>query len=131
MTDVKDILSHIDYLMSNHDSSLDYEAALEDVRSFILERKKTAVASTRTRRKRSRNCLTQFELRAKYGTRELEEEYQWCVENLPLRAGRAIVYQVDEIYIITSSQKVIDKVNEHFGTTFSFENFMENRVFYL
>ena len=40
MTDVKEILSHIDYLMSNHDSSLDYEAALEDVRSFILEREK-------------------------------------------------------------------------------------------
>jgi hypothetical protein len=37
-TGIRQLLSRIDYLMSNHDSSLDYEAALEDVRSFILER---------------------------------------------------------------------------------------------
>ena len=129
MIDVKEILAHIDYLMSNHDSSLDYEAALEDVRSFILEKSKMTTAPHKPRRRR--NALTQFELLAKDGTKDLDEEYQWCVKNLPLKANRSLIYQVSEIHIITSSQKVIDKVNERFGTAFSFENFLENRVYYL
>ena len=35
MTDKEKILAEIERLMHNHDSALDYEAALEDVRNFI------------------------------------------------------------------------------------------------
>ena len=80
---------------------------------------------------RRKNPRTQFKLKAIKQGDSLREEYQWCVDNLSLKEDRGIIYQVDEIYIITSSQTIIDKVNKHFGSKFSFDNTWESRVYYI
>ena len=79
----------------------------------------------------ARNPRCQFEIHSLFDKKRIEDAYLWCLENLPLKDDRGIIYWVDELFIITSSQKVIDKVNAHFGSYFSFEDFWENRVFYI
>ena len=71
-------------------------------------------------RKRRANHRTQFELKTISRKDLIKEAYEWCKHNLPLKDGRGIIYQVDELFIITSSQSVIDKVNNHFGSNFGF-----------
>lgn len=83
-----------------------------------------------TAKRRCKNDLVQFEVRSMYG-KELKSEYDWCVANLPLKEERGLVYQVEELYIITRSQRIIDKVNQHFGSSFSFKNWQESRIFYI
>lgn len=61
--------------------------------------------------------------------RALKDVYDWCINNLPLKEDKGIVYNVTEVYIITSSQKIIDKVNEHFGSNFSFDNFFRHNIY--
>lgn len=78
-----------------------------------------------------RSPKVQFEFKTVFSKHFIKEAYEWCVANLPLKEDRGLVYQVDEMYIITSSQKVIDKVNAHFGSKFSFENVWENRIWFL
>lgn len=73
-----------------------------------------------------RNPLCQFELKVINGS--ANGVYQWCVEHLPLKPEKGIIYQVDEVYIITRSQRVIEKVNREFGSNFSFFPF-RNRYF--
>lgn len=73
---------------------------------------------------------TQFEIKTISNT-DLKPLYNWCIDNLPLKADRGIIYCVNEIFIITSSQKVIDKVNEHIGSNFSFGIPYCNNVYYL
>ena len=80
---------------------------------------------------RRKNPRTQFELKAIKQGDSLREEYQWCVDNLSLKEDTEVIYQVDEIYIITSSQTIIDKVNKHFGSKFSFDNTYESRTYYI
>lgn len=75
-----------------------------------------------------KNPRTQFEIRS---TRNLINEFQWCVDNLPLKADQGLVYQFNEIYIITSSGKIIHNVNKHFGSSFNFGNDLTDRIFYL
>lgn len=71
-------------------------------------------------RKRRANHRTQFELKTISCKDLIKEAYEWCKHNLPLKDERGIIYQVDELFIITSSQSVIDKVNNHFGSNFGF-----------
>lgn len=71
-------------------------------------------------RKRRANHRTQFELKTIIRKDLIKEAYEWCKHNLPLKDERGIIYQVDELFIITSSQSVIDKVNNHFGSKFGF-----------
>lgn len=74
--------------------------------------------------------MVQFEVRSVY-SKNLKSEYDWCVANLPLKEEHGLVYQVTEFYIITRSQSIIDKVNQHFGSSFSFKNWQESRIFYI
>lgn len=83
-----------------------------------------------TPKRRCKNCVVQFEVKSMFG-KNLKSEYDWCVANLPLKEERGLVYQVTEFYIITRSQRVIDKVNRHFGSSFSFKNWQESRIFYI
>lgn len=83
-----------------------------------------------TPKRRYKNDLVRFELKSLFG-KYLESEYNWCVANLPLKEGRGLMYWVTEIYIITRSQRVIDKVNRHFGSSFSVKNSLESRSFYI
>lgn len=71
-------------------------------------------------RKRRANHRTQFELKTISRKDLIKEAYEWCKHNLPLKDERGIIYKVDELFIITSSQSVIDKVNNHFGSNFGF-----------
>lgn len=81
-------------------------------------------------KRRCKNDLVQFEVKSVYG-KNLKSEYDWCVVNLPLKEERGLVYQVTEFYIITRSQRIIDKVNRHFGSSFSFKNWQESQIFYI
>ena len=81
-------------------------------------------------KRRCRNDLTQFEIKSK-NDRDIRAEYDWCVENLPLKEEHGLMYHVTEFFIITRSQRVIDKVNCHFGSAFSFKNWLESRMFYI
>ena len=71
-------------------------------------------------RKRRANPKTQFEVKTIFRKDLIKEGYEWCKQNLPLKDESGIIYQVDELFIITSSQSVIDKVNNHFGSNFGF-----------
>lgn len=71
-------------------------------------------------RKRRANPRTQFELKTIFRKDLIKDAYEWCKQNLPLKDERGIIYYVDELFIITSSQSVIDKVNNHFGSNFEF-----------
>lgn len=82
-----------------------------------------------TPKRRCKNYRVQFELRSVYD-KNLKSEYDWCLANLPLKAEHGLVYQVNEIHIITRSQRIIDKVNSYFGSTFSF-NWQDSHVFYI
>lgn len=70
------------------------------------------------------NPRCQFELKVIYDNQIIKKAYNWCVENLPLKPERGIIFQVDEIYIITRSQRIVDKVNNEFGSNFSFYPFV-------
>jgi len=79
-----------------------------------------------------RNPRTQFEIKTCYHNKDaVWQAYQWCLKNLKLKDERGVIYQVDELFIITSSQKVIDKVNKHFGSSFNFECPFGNRCFFI
>ena len=88
----------------------------------ILDEPKSEVVTTfeQKPRKRRANPKTQFELKTISRKDLIKEAYEWCKQNLPLKDDRGIIYQVVELYIITSSQSVIDKVNNHFGSNFGF-----------
>lgn len=81
-------------------------------------------------KRKCKNSLTQFEIHS-LNMKDIKAEYDWCVANLPLKENCGLVYQVTEFYIITRSQRIIDKVNRHFGSSFSFKDFMQSRVFYI
>lgn len=72
---------------------------------------------------KNKNPRTQFELHTfDYDKSVIREAYDWCLKNLPLKAESGIRYEVDELYIVTSSQKILDKVNARFGSNFSFNH---------
>lgn len=98
------------------------------VREIVASAPKTATQPAPKRR--CKNDVVQFEMKSVYG-KNLKSEYDWCVENLPLKEERGLVYQVTEFYIITRSQRIIDQVNRHFGSSFSFKNWQESQIFYI
>ena len=98
------------------------------VREIVASAPKTATQPAPKRR--PKNDVVQFEVRSVYG-KNIKAEYDWCVSNLPLKEERGLVYQVTEFYIITRSQRIIDKVNQHFGSSFGFKNWQESRIFYI
>ena len=98
------------------------------VREIVASVPKTTPKPTQKRR--PKNDVVQFEVRSVYG-KNLKSEYDWCVENLPLKEERGLVYQVTEFYIITRSRRIIDKVNRHFGSSFSFKNWQDSRIYYI
>lgn len=67
-----------------------------------------------------KNYKTQFEITTINRKDLIKEAYEWCKHNLPLKDERGIIFQVDELFIITSSQSVINKVNSHFDSNFKF-----------
>lgn len=72
---------------------------------------------------KNKNPRTQFELHTLvYNHSIIREAYDWCLKNLPLKDGSGIRYQVTELDIVTSSQKILDKVNARFGSNFSFNH---------
>lgn len=74
----------------------------------------------------------QFELHSvPFPRKDLKFAYDWCLDNLPLKEDKGIIYNVTEVYIITSSQRIIDKVNRHFGSNFSFEDFFTNNIYFI
>ena len=88
----------------------------------ILDEPKADVVTTFEPRPRKRraNPRTHFELKTIFRKDLIQEAYEWCKQNLPLKDEKGISFQVDELYITTSSQSVIDKVNNHFGSNFGF-----------
>ncbi len=79
------------------------------------------------KRRRPGNDRTQFEIISSH-KQVLIEEYEWCRKNLHLKDNYGLVYQVTEFYITTSSQRIIDKVNKHFGTKLDFKG---QRYYYI
>lgn len=60
----------------------------------------------------------------------INDAYKWCVNNLNLKEEKRLIYNPESVYIITGNQKIIDKVNKYFGSSFSFENFWDTFRFY-
>ena len=76
-----------------------------------------------------KNPRCQFELKVCFSNPStIKEAWKWCVKNLQLKDEHGIIYQINELYIITCSQKVIDKVNNQFGSNFSFYPFRNQYI---
>ena len=99
------------------------------IREIIKQETKKVTPFSVSKRKR-KNHITQFEI-ISLNKRNLIKDFDWCVNNLHLKEDKNLLYQVSEIYIITSSQIIIDRVNKHFGSSFSFNNSYESRIFYV
>ena len=100
------------------------------LRPMFVEPKTENTARTQ-KPKRRREPAVQFELKAYEQEKLISEAYDWCKENLPLKPERGLIFWPDEIHIITASQRILDKVNARFGTTFNMEHAWETRVQYL
>lgn len=81
---------------------------------------------------KNKNPRTQFELHTlDYNHSIIREAYDWCLKNLPLKDGSGIRYNVTELDIVTSSQKILDKVNARFGSNFSFNHAIGDLRFFI
>lgn len=108
-----------------------WHKAIQTLQDFLLPRfvdpkRETAQPNQRQHRK---NPKTQFEFITISKDELISEAYEWCKNNLPLKDERGIIYWVNKLYIITSSQAVIDKLNKHFGSNFGFGINDEKRYF--
>ena len=110
------------YSAQEYDRWRDAVQTMQNFLQPILDEPKADVVTTfePKPRKRRANSKTQFELKTISRNELIKEAYEWCKQNLPLKDERGIIYQVDELFIITSSQSVINKVNNHFGSNFGF-----------
>lgn len=109
----------------SEDEYVRWRDAVQAMQKFlqpILNEPEADVVTTfeKKTRKRRANPKTQFEVKTIFRKDLIKEGYEWCKQNLPLKDESGIIYQVDELFIITSSQSVIDKVNNHFGSNFGF-----------
>ena len=123
-----DIIAGLDIELVEQYSEDEYDRwrdAVQTMQKFLqpvlYEPKADVVTTFEPKPRKCRaNPKTQFELKP-IGRKDLiKEAYEWCKQNLPLKDERGIIFQVDELFIITSSQSVIDKVNNHFGSNFGF-----------
>ena len=81
---------------------------------------------------KNKNPKTMFELHTMdYNHSIIKEAYDWCLKNLPLKDEGGIRYRVDQLYIVTSSQKILDKVNARFGSNFSFNHPIGDLSFFI
>lgn len=110
------------YSKDKYDKWRDAVQTMQNFLQPILDEPKADVVTTfkPNPRKRRANPKTQFEIKTISRKDLIKEAYEWCKKNLPLKDERGIIYQVEELYIITSSQSVIDKVNNNFGSNFGF-----------
>ena len=110
------------YSVKEYDRWRDAVQTMQKFLQPILDEPEADVVTTYEPKpmKRRANHRTQFELKTISRKDLIKEAYEWCKHNLPLKDERGIIYQVDELFIITSSQSVIDKVNNHFGSNFGF-----------
>lgn len=110
------------YSVQEYDRWRDAVQTMQKFLQPILDEPEAGVVTTfePKQRKRRANPKTQFELKTTSRKDLIKEAYEWCKQNLPLMDESGIIFQVDELYIITSSQSVIDKVNNHFGSNFGF-----------
>lgn len=130
--------AYIDVILNFHEKGIrigiekGLQMAKEQILKDAMDAAKFSCGHVRkpSPRRRYKNDPVQFELKSMKG-RALHAEYDWCVKNLPLKDEHGLVYQVSEIYITTRSQRVIDKVNRHFGSSFGFKLWQETRVFFL
>jgi hypothetical protein len=120
------------YSVKEYDRWRDAVQTMQKFLQPILEEQKAEVVTTfgQKSRKRRANPKTQFELKTISRKDLIKEAYEWCKQNLPLKDERGIIFQVDELYIITSSQSVIDKVNNHFGSKLGF-GLKGEKIFFL
>ena len=112
-----------------------WQAAVQTMQKFlqpILDVPEVEVVQTfeQKPRKRRANHRTTFELKTISRKDLIKEAYEWCKKNLPLKDEHGVIFQVDELFIITSSQSVINKVNNHFGSNFGF-GIKGERAFFL
>ena len=122
-----DIIAGLDIELVDQYSVQEYDRwrdAVQTLQKFlkpILDEPKEDIVTTfeQKSRKRRANPKTQFELKTISRKDLIKEAYEWCKHNLLLKDERGIIFQVDELYIITSSQSVINKVNNHFGNGLS------------
>ena len=111
-----------------------WHEAVERLQDFLrpmFVEPKTENTAKQQKPKRRREPAVQFELKAYEQEKLIREAYDWCKENLPLKPERGLTFWPDEIHIITASQRILDKVNARFGTTFNMEHAWETRVQYL
>ena len=120
------------YSTQEYDRWRDAVQTMQEFLKPILNEPETGVVTTfkPKPRKRRTNHKTQFELKTISRKDLIKEAYEWCKQNLPLKDESGIIFQVDELFIITSSQSVIDKVNYHFGSNFGF-GFKGETIFFL
>lgn len=122
------IIAGLNIELVEHYSAQEYDRwrdAVQTMQKFlqpILNEPEVEVVTTfeQKPRKRRANPRTHFELKTISRKDLIKEAYEWCKQNLPLKDERGIIYQVDELFIITSSQSIIDKVNKRFGSNFGF-----------
>lgn len=123
-----EIIAGLDIELVEQYSTQEYDRWREAVQTIqkllqpILEEPKVEVVTTfePKPRKRRKNPRTQFELKTINRKDLIKKAYEWCKQHLPLKDEYGIVYLVDELFIITSSQSIIDKVNKHFHSNFRF-----------
>lgn len=75
------------------------------------------------------NPKTQFEI-ISFNRNDLIDIYKWCINNLRLKENVGVIYQFSEVYVITRSQRIIDKLNKYLGSSFEFNNWSK-RIFYI
>ena len=110
------------YSVQEYDRWRDAVQTMQKFLQPILDKPKADVVTTFEPRPRKRraNPRTTFELKTINRKDLIKEAYEWCKQNLPLKDDHGVIFQVDELFIITSSQSVINKVNNHFGSNFGF-----------
>ena len=81
----------------------------------------------------SKNPKCQFVIKSLTNIKALNEAHTWCLENLPLKNEKGISLWPTELFIVTSSQMILNKLNKHFGSKFTFDgnSFWDNRIFYI
>lgn len=117
----------------SEDEYVRWRDAVQTMQNFlqpILDEPEVVTTYEQKPRKRRTNPKTQFEFKTISRKDLIKEAYEWCKRNLPLKDERGIIFLVDELFIITSSQPVINKVNNHFGSNFEF-GVKGERIFFL
>lgn len=97
------------------------EDARSGIESVCPEFFKDDEESSYTKPQTPKNDLVQFELHTlDINPKVIRDAFDWCLKNTGLKSGRGLIYNVNELYIVTRSQRIIDKINNRFNSSFSF-----------